>query len=399
LASLEIARIDHHGRVPLRVFFAHPSSLLTDYRPHGDGLVAYGFISELASRGHELHVAVENLDLRAELPANVHLHRLGPGPGPAPLDRIGFMWRMRRLYRRLARTAPFDLVHQLNPVDVGLTLAIADAGVPVVLGPYVPEWPGSPKPGGRLLRPAVVRLNESLRAAQQRRATTVLLSTPAAASRLAVPEPRRPLVRVISGGIDDRKWMPPADAISDGDQDVLFLGNLHLRKGILVLIDAFAEVARTLPRARLLVAGDGPLRAELSRRIAASPGLNRVELLGAVERERAVAVMQRCSVYCSPSLGEPFGMTALEAMACAKPVVATNAGGLGHLVPDGGGRKVAPGDPAALAAALKEVLPDFDGRRAMGAHNRRTVEERYSWRAIVDRLEGAYSEAVARRHS
>ena len=379
--------------MPFRIFFAHPSSLLTDHLPHGDGLVAYGFISELASRGHELHVAVEQADIRDQLPANVHLHRLGPGPGPAPVDRIGFMWRMRRLYGRLARTAPFDVVHQLNPVDVGLTLAIADASVPVVLGPYVPDWPDAPKPGGRLLRPAVVRLNEALRAAQQRRAATVLLSTQAAASRLAA---EGPAVHVISGGIDDRRWAPPADQPPDAEQDVLFLGNLHARKGILVLVEAFAEVAKTLPKARLVVAGDGPLRVELSRRIA---DLQRVELLGAVERERAVAVMQRCSVYCSPSLGEPFGMTALEAMACARPVVATNAGGLAHLVPDAGGRKVAPGDAGALAAALQEVLPDLGLRREMGAHNRRTVEERYSWRAVVDRLEDAYGEAIARRHS
>jgi len=393
LASLERACIQHDGRVPFRLFVAHPSSLLTDHRPHGDGLVAYGFISELASRGHELHVAVERADIRTELPPNVHLHRLGPGRGPAPLDRLGFMWRMRRLYRRLAQTAPFDLVHQLNPVDVGLSLAIPDAGVPVVLGPYVPDWPGAPKPGGRLLRPAAVRVNEALRAAQQRRATTVLLSTPAASSRLAADGPA---VHVISGGIDDHEWAPPADQPPHGDQDVLFLGNLHTRKGILVLVDAFAEVAKTLPRARLLVAGDGPLRDELTRRTA---HLERVELLGAVERERAVTVMRRCSVYCSPSLGEPFGMTALEAMACAKPVVATDAGGLGHLVPDAGGRKVAPNDARALAAALQEVLPNVELRRRMGAHNRRTVEERYSWRAVVDRLEDAYGEAVARRHS
>ena len=93
-------------------------------------------------------------------------------------------------------------------------------------------------------------------------------------------------------------------------------------------------------------------------------------------------------------------MTALEAMACGKPVVATDAGGLRHLVPDEGGRKVPPGDVDALAAALAEMLPALELRRAMGAHNRRTVEQRYSWRAVVDRLEDAYGEAIAaRRHS
>ena len=81
--------------------------------------------------------------------------------------------------------------------------------------------------------------------------------------------------------------------------------------------------------------------------------------------------MQSCDVYCLPSFGEPFGMTALEAMACARPVVATDAGGLRHLVAERGGRKVPPGDADALAAALREVLADPELRRAMGEHNRR----------------------------
>jgi L-malate glycosyltransferase len=163
----------------------------------------------------------------------------------------------------------------------------------------------------------------------------------------------------------------------------------------MVLLDAFARAARALPAARLLVAGDGPLGEEVRRRVAQVPELDRVVLLGAVERPRAQSLMRECTVYCCPSLGEPFGMTALEAMACAKPVVATNAGGLRHLVPDGGGRKVAPGDPAALAAALEEILPAVELRRAMGEHNRRTVEERYAWARVVDRLEDAYGEAMA----
>jgi L-malate glycosyltransferase len=387
----------HHWCVPVRIFVAHPSALLTDHRPHGDGLVAFGFIRELAARGHELHVAVENADLVEPLPPNVHLHPLGAGTGPAPLDRIGFMWRMGSLHRRLARDRPFDVVHQLNPVTVGLSLAVRDGAAPLVLGPYVPEWPDARKPGGPGVRPAMVRLNESLRAAQQRRATTVLLSTPAAASRLARPEPRHLQVRVISGGIDDSVWVPPADGAHERRQDILFLGNLHARKGILVLIDAFARLATDLPAARLVIAGDGPLIGEVRRRLAASPGHERVELLGRVEHERARAVMQECSVYCCPSLGEPFGMTALEAMACGKPVVATDAGGLRHLVPDDGGHKVPPGDVDALAAALRETLPALERRRAMGAHNRRTVEQRYSWRVVVDRLEEAYREAIAAR--
>ncbi len=178
---------------------------------------------------------------------------------------------------------------------------------------------------------------------------------------------------------------------------MLFLANLQVRKGILVALEAFERVAAQRPSARLLVAGDGPEAATVRRLAAASPAHERIVLLGAVTREQALPVMQASSVFCAPSYAEPFGMNALEAMACARPVVATRAGGLQHLVDDRGGRVVAPGDAPALAAALTELLARPDLRAAMGAHNRRLVRERYDWTAVVDRLERAYAEAVRRR--
>jgi glycosyltransferase involved in cell wall biosynthesis len=119
-----------------------------------------------------------------------------------------------------------------------------------------------------------------------------------------------------------------------------------------------------------------------------------------VARDQVPSLMRDCAVYCLPSFGEPFGMSALEAMACARPVVATDAGGLAHLVSDEGGRKVPPGDPGALASALAEVLGDPALRRSMGEHNRRVAERRYAWPRVIERLEAAYAEAIgARRRS
>ena len=175
---------------------------------------------------------------------------------------------------------------------------------------------------------------------------------------------------------------------------MLFLANLEERKGIHVLLDAFARVAPDFPEARLLVAGVGAEQDAVRRRVAQSPALDRVELLGRVERERVAAVMRACDVYCLPSYGEPYGMTALEAMACGRALVVTAAGGLGHLAPDGGARKVAPGDAGALAGALGELLRDPALRRSMGEHNRTEVERRYAWSRVVDRLEECYGEAV-----
>jgi len=352
--------------------------MLTDHLPHGDGLVALGFIEQIARRGHELHVATGGLDLRSELPQNVHLHRLGK-----PTSRMRYMRQVRRLYRQLGE---FDLVHQLNPVDVGVSLAVTGARASLVLGPYVPDWApsgaGADAPQSRAVRQA----KRVVRALQQRRATTVLLSTAAARSKLSDAGGLR--VYELGGGIDPTAWHPTAGG---GAQDVLFLANLEVRKGIHVLLDAFARLAPDLPDARLLIAGEGPEAGVVRRRASELP---RVQLLGHLDRDRVIAAMQSCDVYCLPSYGEPYGMTALEAMACARPVVATAAGGLQHLVPDGGGRKVAPGDPGALAGALRELLLDPGLRREMGRRNRAAIEQRFAWSRVGDRLEQIYDETL-----
>lgn len=382
----------HDVHVALRLFIIAPSAMFTDHLPHGDGLVAFGFVRELARRGHELHVATGRVALHSAPPSNVHVHRLGAANQSGLIGRLRFMWGVRRLYGRLARSRRFDLVHQLNPVDVGVSLALARDETPLVLGPYIPDWapsgPGADAPVG----PLALRVKRVLRAAQQRRATTLLLSTPAAQSQLNPGVALQAHVHELPHGIDDQVWQPPSEA--PAGQMVLFLANLEVRKGIHVLLDAFEALAARLPDARLQIAGVGPERHAVERRIRESSTLSRVELLGRVDRDGVPAIMQSCDVYCLPSYGEPFGMTALEAMACARPVVATAAGGLQHLVPDAGSRKVPPGDAAALADALVQLLDDPELRRAMGSCNRKIVEERFAWSRVGDRLEQLYGEAI-----
>ena len=377
----------HDVGVGLRIFVAHPSALLTDHRPHGDGLVAYGFIRGLAERGHELHVAAEEVDLREPPPANVHVYlarrRHGRGAradrvhgGDAPAVPDGWPESRR-----------FDIVHQLNPVNVGLSLALAGVDVPLVLGPYVPDWPETGRP----------RLKAGIRFAQQRQATTALLSTPAAASKLSPRLTASLHVHRVSGGIDTSLWHPTGRTAGEPEHDLLFLANLHARKGILVLLDAFARLARHR-------SGRAPARG--GRRSAARRGgaAGRVgpgargspAACGAVARSEVRSLMWKSAVYCLPSLGEPFGMSALEAMACGKPVVGTDAGGLAYLLSERGGRKVPPGDPDALARAVAELIAAPQLQRSMGEHNRRLVETDYTWARSIDRLEEAYAEAMSR---
>src|SRR6266536_4924657 len=128
----------------LNIFVAHCSDLLTDHLPHGDGLVAYGFISSLARRGHRLHVAAQRVELRGPLPDNVTVHPIVLKHSRGMLARLEYMRRLRRLLRDLRASCQFDLIHQMNPVFTGVSLALAGSGLPLVLGTYVGRWPEDP---------------------------------------------------------------------------------------------------------------------------------------------------------------------------------------------------------------------------------------------------------------
>jgi glycosyl transferase family 4 len=119
---------------PLTIFVPHCSDLLTDHLPHGDGLIAHGFISNLARRGHRLHVAAQRVELRSPLHSNITLHEI-PVTASGPLvGRLEYMLRVRRLLNKLNKDCRFDLIHQLNPVFTGTSLAMIGSGLPLVLG-------------------------------------------------------------------------------------------------------------------------------------------------------------------------------------------------------------------------------------------------------------------------
>jgi glycosyltransferase involved in cell wall biosynthesis len=376
--------------------------MLTDHLPHGDGLAAFNFVSRLAARGHRLNVVAERVELSEPLPGNVTIHRLPRRRRGDGVDQARTAYRIRRVFERVRAGERVDVVHQLNPVDVGFTSLLPRDAPPVVLGPYVPPWPREhtirgERPG--LAVRATHHSADALRSAvlwqQQRRASVLLLSTAAAGSRLRSHHAR---ARELGYGVDSDFFLPAPPPDEPGHAtSVLFLANLQRRKGVLVLLEAFEEVARELPQARLRIAGDGPNEDDVRRAVEASPHRDRIELLGRLDRRASVEAMQASDVYCLPSFSEPFGISALEAMACGRPVVGTNVGGLGHLIRPEGGRTVPAGDAAALAGALAELLRDPDLRRDMGSFNRALVERHYSWDAVIDELEAVYDELSAVR--
>jgi 2-deoxystreptamine N-acetyl-D-glucosaminyltransferase/2-deoxystreptamine glucosyltransferase len=159
--------------------------------------------------------------------------------------------------------------------------------------------------------------------------------------------------------------------------EVLFVGRLSPEKGILELVQA----AEGIP---LLVAGDGPLRAQV-------PGA-----LGFVPHHELSPLYERVAVVAVPSHREGFGVVALEAMAHGRPVVASAVGGLLDIVVDGEtGLLVPPGDVGALRGALERLLGDADLRRGLGDAGRRRALEHFAWPAVTDATIAAYEDALA----
>jgi len=383
---------------PLTIFVSHPSSFLTDCQPHGDGLAAYEFIHRLAQRGHTLHVAVQSADLDSNLGPNVTLH---PVPKRTPSDslkHIEYAVRVWRLYQQLQRKTYIDVIHQLNPVRPGLSALLSFCDAPLVLGLFVPSWPNSA--GTENQRPPwlqvfVQNLMKQADRVQQRRAAALLLSTPAARSRV-YDDVAASKLDVLPYGVDVDAFSP-STPVSDQEKDlrILYLGRLHRQKGIFVLLEAMERVFEEHPTCTLDIAGSGPAKERVQGLVEEMPYRDNIRLRGQVDRADVPQLFSRCSLLCISSLGEPFGLTALEAMAAGKPIVGTNAGGLAHIIPDEGGCKVPPGDSDALADALIKLLSRPEPRRQMGKTNRRIALKKYEWSAVIDELEGIYRSVIA----
>lgn len=193
----------------------------------------------------------------------------------------------------------------------------------------------------------------------------------------------------IHNGVDTARFAPvPAPPPAAGDDAGVagFAGRLILGKGA---DDAIAAVARALERApwRLLIAGDGPDRERLSALARRLGVADRVEFLGMVAE--VSRLWERCHVAIFPSnqFIESFGMVALEAMACARAVIATRNGAATELVLDGEtGMVVAPGDIDALASALVAYGDRPELALAHGAAGRARARRRFH----IDQCAEAY---------
>jgi glycosyltransferase involved in cell wall biosynthesis len=171
---------------------------------------------------------------------------------------------------------------------------------------------------------------------------------------------------------------------------ILTLARLDRQKDLPTLVRAAALV----PGARFIVAGEGPERAMLEREVGRLGLVGRLLLLG--HRDDVPELLASCDLFVLPSLYEGLPVSVLEAMAAGRPVVATAAGGTDEAVVHGlTGLLVPPGDAAALAGAIRQVLADPALSRRLASAGRERVVCEFSAEAMVRRVMDLYEEVLA----
>lgn len=184
--------------------------------------------------------------------------------------------------------------------------------------------------------------------------------------------------------------------IQNGAPLLGFVGQLDERKGISVLLSSFEEIVRRVPQARLVIVGEGPLREMIESEIRRHGWEDRIRLSGFLND--VPAVMSAIDLLLLPSFWEGFGIVLIEAMAAAKPVVTTAVSSMPEIVDDGRtGFLVPPGDAAALAARVCDLLQDQTKRRAFGLAARARAEKYFSLNTMMQKIENLFEQHAKRK--
>lgn len=288
------------------------------------------------------------------------------------------------LILRLALSRKFDVVH----VFTGASTVLGSFGIAL----------------GRIARvPSVMSIfgREDIALPSLLSRTIFVLSARIATSIAANSEATKDLLpfgfrsksRILLGGAKTAIPKSPEDKI------VLFVGRLAKRKGVDDLIDAFAMVKESVPGSKLVIVGDGPERADLTKK-AKELRVSDIEFKGALFGESLNSEYARSSVCVLPSKSvsgdtatEGLGLTLIEASMHGKPLVGTRHGGIPEIIQDGiTGLLVPEGDKRSLSGAISRLLNDDDLARRLGINALRFAHERYSWDAATDRLLTVYGD-------
>ena len=199
---------------------------------------------------------------------------------------------------------------------------------------------------------------------------------------------------VIYNGVDPEIFHPAPEASPEYPL-ILSIGDLIPSKGHDTLLHAFAALSKKNQTIRCQIVGDGGERGNLLR-LAGELGIsNRVTFVGRLSRQQIAEAMRRCTIFALPSSYEALGCVYLEAMECAKPIVACFGQGIEEIIRDGyNGLLIKPGHRQGLVEALSKLLADSAFRRSLAANGHRTVHQNFTIAHQAENLARVYAESI-----
>lgn len=339
----------------------------------------------------------------AELPANLDCLDLHLFPVPS-LHRLAYSPALSRGLAEVIDT--FDVAHihslWLYP-QFAAQRAARRSRVPYVVSPHGALDPYLRKRG----RPRKALANISWQTRMLREATLLHVTTDQEADLIADIAPRTPR-HTAPVGVWAKRLQEPGDGprfrsrfVDSNDADiVLFLGRLTYKKGLDVLIDSFAHVARASSTAMLVIVGpdDEDLRPRLELRARGHGIGDRVVFTGPLYQQDRADAFAAATVWALSSYTENFGVAVVEALAAGIPTIISTEVNLAGAVRDHNAGIVAPPEAGAFGPALAKLLADKHDRPAL-AERARTLAACYDWSVVAPQLNAMYSRALDLAHA
>ena len=302
--------------------------------------------------------------------------------------RPGFRPEVGRAIARFAAERDIDVLHchQYSPFVYGRIAALWNRRLRIVYTEHGRLSDAPPSWKRRLVNPLLSRFDGSIVAVSHELRDYMI------ASRFP-----RQRVRVIHNGIEPAVAASPLDrrrarlllGLDERAFVVTTVARLDPVKDLVTLLDAFADVRRRVPAARLVIVGDGPERQRLEARAGQGDLAGSVQITG--YRADVRALLPAADVYASSSISEGVSITILEAMATGIPVVATAVGGTPEILSPGTGGILVPSrDPARMGAAIVALAEDDRRRGALAAAARRRLETSFTIDRMVDDYARSY---------
>ena len=200
-------------------------------------------------------------------------------------------------------------------------------------------------------------------------------------------------LHLVPNGVDPALWAPTAPV--EREPLVLAWGRVQYEKGFQVLVSAIARLRNRVPGIRCVIAGRGSYLPDLQSHIDLEGVSDLVQLAGFVVDDDLRQLLHRAGCAVIPSLYEPFGIVALEALAAGAPTIVARTGGLAEIIEGtGAGLLFEPGASAELADLIESVLTDTLRADELRVRAGELLTERYSWDAIAQSTVAVYTLAL-----